>query len=140
MAEKKYTQSVTSTGGGRDGRISGDGQMNMDLRPLDSKEEGANPEALLAAAWAACFNGALQKTMKEEGVDVDTHTPSVTAHVSFYTLDDGGLKLGAVLEASFENQSDIDDIEGLLRKTHDFCPVSKAYRGDLVELKVSPAA
>lgn len=100
MAEKKYTQSVTSTGGGRDGRITGDGQMNMDLRPLDAKEDGTNPEALLAAAWAACFNGALQKTMKEEGVDVDAHTPSVTAHVSFYTLDDGGLQLGAVLEAS----------------------------------------
>lgn len=134
MAEKKYTQSVTSTGGGREGRVKGDGGIDMALT-----SDGTNPEALLAAAWAGCFNGALQATMKKDGLDVDKHQPEVTAHVDFYESADEGFKLGATVEAKFEHQDEIEDLEGLLERTHQMCPVSKLFRGEVVELTVRPA-
>lgn len=140
MTEKKYTQSVTSTGAGRDGHVKGDGAIDFETRPpkAGGTAEGTNPEALLAATWASCFNGALQNMMKEADIDVDAQKPEVTAHVSFYTLDEGGFRLGAEIEAKFADKAAIDDIDGLLQKTHDFCPVSKALRGD-IDLKVSAA-
>lgn len=134
MAEKKYTQSATSTGGGREGHVKGDGGIDMELTA-----KGTNPEALLAAAWAGCYNGALQLMMKNRGVDVAKHQPEATANVSFYTLDDGGLQLGANMVVKFENQEELEDVQGLLDEAHAFCPVSKLFRGDHVELTVSPA-
>lgn len=132
--EKKYTQSVTSTGGGREGRVKGDGGIDMALTA-----KGTNPEALLAAAWAGCYNGALQAMMQKRGLSVDKHQPEVTASVDFYNQDDGGFKLGANIVVKFEAQDEIEDVQGLLDEAHAFCPVSKLYRGEYVELAVAPA-
>ena len=74
MAETLYTATVTSTGGGRDGRVeSKAGDLALDVRPpkeLGGAGGAANPELLFAATWASCFNGALQLIMKNAGVDV----------------------------------------------------------------------
>ncbi|QGU03040.1 Organic hydroperoxide resistance protein OhrB [Corynebacterium kalinowskii] len=129
MSEALYTASVTSTGGGRDGRVTGD--FESDIRPpkeLGGSGEGANPETLFAAAWAACFNGALQKTMKEAGVSVSDHEPSVTADVTLNKVSDGFRLSGEIL-VEFAGEP-LENASELVAKAHEFCPYSRAVRGD----------
>lgn len=124
-----YTQTVTSTGAGRDGRVKGDG--GIDFQVAGPKVEGAvNPESLLAAAWAACFNGALQLIMKKEGVDVAAHQPSVAASVTINELE-VGFRLSGEIVATIENKEDLPNAEELVAKAHAFCPFSKALQGDI---------
>lgn len=132
MSETLYTATVTSTGGGRDGCVSGD--FESDIRPpreLGGSGDAPNPETLFAAAWAACFNGALQKIMKDSGVSVDEHSPEVTAEVSLNKDPSAvGFRLSGVISVEFANQSDLEDAAGLVEKAHAFCPYSKAVRGE----------
>ncbi|MGV0333499.1 Ohr family peroxiredoxin [Corynebacterium kroppenstedtii] len=69
MSDALYTACVTSTGGGRDGHVvSDDGHIDLDVRPpkaMGGSGEGTNPEQLVAAGWAACFNSALQLIAKQ---------------------------------------------------------------------------
>src|SRR5699024_9069782 len=74
MSKALYNAKALSTGGGRDGHVAtADRQIDLDVRPpqeLGGSGEGTNPEQLVAAGWAACFNGALQKQMKDNDVDL----------------------------------------------------------------------
>lgn len=138
MAETLYTASVTSTGGGRDGRVTGDGTVDFDVRPpkeMGGDGNGVNPEALIAAGWAACFNGALQKTMKENDVNVEAHQPEVTVDFSINKAEDG-LRTSGVLTVNFASTP--DNAQDLVDQAHAFCPISKALRGDIdLEVKVA---
>lgn len=129
MADQIYSQKVTSTGGGRDGHIKGDGAIDFDVTA--PKGDGVNPESLLAGAWAACFNGALQKTMGEAGVDTDKHQPEVDAEVALNDDGNGGFVLSGKITARFANKAELDNADELVAKAHDFCPFSKALRGDI---------
>lgn len=127
--EPLYTATVTSTGGGRDGRVTGD--FESDIRPpaaLGGSGDAPNPETLFAAAWAACFNGALQKTMKEAGVSIADHQPSVTATVTLNKVSDG-FRLSGVIKVAFEGGA-FDGAADLVATAHEFCPYSRAVRGD----------
>lgn len=128
MAEKVYSQTVTSTGAGRDGHVKGDGGIDFDVTA--PKGDGVNPESLLAAAWAACFNGALQKTMGEAGVDVEKHTPTVDAEVTLNTVE-SSFRLSGKITARFANAGELDNAQELVDKADAFCPFSKALRGDI---------
>lgn len=133
MANLQYTQSVTSTGAGRDGHIKGDGLIDMDTRPPMKKEPGTNPEALIAAGWAACFNGALQLVMKKNNVDIEAQEPQVTANVGLYSEGEG-FQLGGEIVVTFKDKSAIPNADEIVAQAHEFCPVSKLFRGDYVEL------
>lgn len=140
MAEKLYTATVTSTGGGRDGHVEGDGNIDFDVRsPKEMGGDGAgvNPEALIAAAWSSCFNGALQLMMKNHDIDVSAHQPTITVDFSI-SKESGGMRLSGLLKAKFENQEQLDNAAALVQEAHDFCPVSKALRGD-VDIEVGLA-
>lgn len=130
MTETLYTATVTSTGGGRDGKVTGD--FSSDIRPpvaLGGSGEGANPETLFAAAWAACFNGALQKIMKDFGLEPSSYGPSVTASVSLNKDPSGvGFRLSGDIRVAFASAP--ADAESLVAKAHEFCPYSKAVRGE----------
>ncbi|MDO5077747.1 Ohr family peroxiredoxin [Corynebacterium sp.] len=135
MSETLYTATVASTGGGRDGRVeSACGDLALDVRPpkaLGGAGGAANPELLFAAAWASCFNGALQLMMKNEGVDVAQHQPTVTAETSLHRdPSDSGFRLSGKITVEFENQEALADAAGLVAKAHAFCPYSKAVAGN----------
>ncbi|APT83860.1 Ohr family peroxiredoxin [Corynebacterium aquilae] len=135
MAQALYTATVTSTGGGRDGRVeSPAGDLALDVRPpaaLGGAGEAANPELLFAAAWASCFNGALQLMMKNAGVDVAKFAPAVTANVTLNKDDsDGGFRLSGEITVAFDNADELDNAAELVAQAHQFCPYSKAVRGD----------
>jgi osmotically inducible protein OsmC len=83
--EKLYTATVNAVGG-RNGHIkSSDGILDMELRKpkeLDGQGGASNPEQLFAAAWGACYLGALGSVAEREGVD----TTEANVNVQMYHL------------------------------------------------------
>ena len=84
MPEKVlYTAEATSTGDGRNGHVtSSDGRIDLDLAlppEMGGSGNGANPEELFAAGYAACYHSALRAVGRRVGADVDGST--VTAYV-----------------------------------------------------------
>jgi Ohr subfamily peroxiredoxin len=125
-----YVTAATATGG-RAGHVrSADGLVDFDLaQPGTSLEPSVNPETLFAAGYAACFQGALANRAKTKGID--TSDSKVTAHVSFGPVEDGGFGLAVELEVSIPGVEQAQAQE-LLELAHQFCPYSRATRGNIV--------
>ncbi|WP_028934100.1 organic hydroperoxide resistance protein [Pseudonocardia spinosispora] len=127
-----YTAHATSSGGGRDGAIrSDDGIIDLDAKmppALGGPGGGTNPEQLFAAAYAACFHGALRLVAKNEKVAVPDGA-TVEAAVGIGP-DDTSFAVTATLTATLPglDQSQADD---LVAKAHQVCPYSKATRGNI---------
>lgn len=96
---------------------------------------GTNPEQLFAAGYGACYESALANIARKEGVKLQDVT--VTSNVMIGKDEsDGGFKLGVKLDVSLPGV-ERSKAEELARKAHDFCPYSKATRGNIeVELNV----
>ncbi|NHM33868.1 organic hydroperoxide resistance protein [Neobacillus terrae] len=139
MSETLFTSSATAVGG-REGRVeSPDGVIKMDLAmPGTPRAEklpnAANPELLFASGYAACFDGALQLMARKERVKFDSE---VTANVSLIKDEtDDGFKLGVTLQVKGTG-IEKNQLEDLVHKAHEFCPYSKATRGNIeVKLEV----
>ncbi len=135
--EVVYTAESTASGGGRDGHVeSTDGRIDLDTRPpkeMGGSGEGVNPELLFSAGYAACFLGALRLIAKNDKIDLDDAT-GITARIGFGKDSAGGYGLTAHLIGYLPGleQAVADD---LMAKAHEFCPYSKATRGNIdVEL------
>ncbi|OFT88742.1 organic hydroperoxide resistance protein [Corynebacterium auriscanis] len=132
MSDALYAAKAVSTGGGRDGHVkTTDGQIDLDVRPpkeLGGSGDGVNPEQLVAAGWAACFNGALQAIMRKESVEIDRQ-PEVAIECAL-NKDGEGFKITADIEVTIYGV-DQDKAQELADKAHAFCPYSKAMRGNV---------
>jgi Ohr subfamily peroxiredoxin len=124
--------------GGRAGHIQSDDKV-LDLNivmPNEKKngETGTNPEQLFAAGYAACFGGALQHVAKEKDVTINAE---VEGEVSLLKDEsDGGFKIGVRLIVTNPG-IDEGELKELVHDAHDFCPYSKATRGNIdVELEI----
>lgn len=128
--EKLYTATVTAAGG-RDGHIkSSDGILDMELRKpkeLDGQGGATNPEQLFAAAWGACYLGALGSVADREGVDASKAT--VNVHVSF-NKDGNAFALSAELDVHIPGLAH-DETQKIADMAHRTCPYSKATRGNI---------
>ena len=117
--------------GGRSGTVqSPDGLLEITLgNPLEKGAErlGPNPEMLFAAAYSACYHGALVNAGKKLGTPVKNST--VTAAVSLVEEDDGGYRLSIELRARLPGFSQTE-VQRLMDAAHITCPYSKALRGD----------
>jgi Ohr subfamily peroxiredoxin len=124
-----YT-TAASAKGGRAGHVtSADGVIDLDTaQPGTRGEPAANPETLFASGYAACFQGALANRAKTQGIDTSDST--VTAEVSFGSTDDGGFGLAVELKAEIPGV-DAEKARELLELAHQFCPYSKATRGNI---------
>lgn len=134
-----YTASVTATGG-REGRVeSGDKNISMKLnKPGPSSSGGTNPEQLFAAGYAGCFSGAVQFLAKQRNLEIGD--VSTTAEVSLNQDEDNGFMLSVALDTQLPSLSQTD-AENLLHAAHQFCPYSKATRGNVsVTLKLNGQA
>ena len=140
MSDALYTAKSLSTGGGRDGHVAThDRTLDLDVRPpkeMGGSGEGTNPEQLVASGWAACFNGALQLMMKQDGVNSD-QTPEVEVTMTLNKGDDGMFLTATINATVFD--VDQDKATELVNKAHEFCPYSKAMRGN-VDAKVTANA
>ncbi|MEC2076349.1 organic hydroperoxide resistance protein [Metabacillus fastidiosus] len=139
MSEKLFTASVTANGG-REGRVeSSEGNIKLDLAMPGTPRkkqipDATNPEQLFAAGYSACFDGALQLMAKNAGVQFESE---VTANVSLLKDEtDQGFKIGVTLQVKGTG-IEKEKLEELVHKAHDFCPYSKATRGNVdVQLEV----
>ena len=137
MADALYTAETTSSGGGRDGRVrSADGIIDQDVkqpRELGGPGGATNPEQLFAAAYAACFHGALRMTAKKRGLSIPDGA-TVDAAVGIGP-DDTSFGINAVITAHLPGLEQAQAQE-LVEAAHQVCPYSKATRGNIdVELK-----
>jgi lipoyl-dependent peroxiredoxin len=128
-----FTSSATAVGG-RQGRVeSSDGNIKLDLAMPGTpraKElpNATNPEQLFACGYSACFDGALQHIARQERVKFESQ---VTANVSFLKDEgDQGFKIAVTLQVKGHGIEKAR-LEELVHKAHDFCPYSKATRGNI---------
>ena len=136
-----YTAKATSTGGRTGHMKSSDGLLDMDMRA--PKEMGGpeghflNPEMLFAAGYAACFDSALDGTIKQE--KIKTGPTTVTGEVSIGKQDNGGYSLAVILRIVIPGV-DKAKAEELAHKAHQVCPYSNATRGNIeVQLIIQEA-
>jgi lipoyl-dependent peroxiredoxin len=129
LTKVTYTSSATAIGG-RGGHVkSADGVIDLDLGAPGSKlHVTANPETLFAAGYSACFQGALANRAKTQ--DIDTSDSTVTALVSFGPSEDGGFGIAVELQVHVPGL-DLDKVRELAALAHEFCPYSKATRGNI---------
>lgn len=133
--EDIYTARVVVSGGeAGHGRASGhvrseDGALHLNLRlpaQLDGPGGGANPEQLLAAAYAACFHGALALTASRRGLRICG--ASVAASVTFARDPvDGMFLLTADVTVGLPDIAP-EVAEELIRSTERSCPYAKMFR------------
>ena len=132
-----YT-AISTAEGGRDGHArSLDGNLEVRIVPpreLGGSGQGTNPEQLLSAAWAACFQNAMHLVARSQGHDLTDS--SVTCEVDLGATPEGTFELAARLLVSVP-ELDEDTVQKLLEATHKVCPFSNATRGNVpVELIV----
>jgi osmotically inducible protein OsmC len=134
---KMYTAHVTSHGG-RDGYIqSSDSQLDLAITdPKEEHAEGTNPEQLFAAAYSACFHGALKSIAKSK--QVAAKDSEVTANVTLHQ-ENKEYHLSVELEVAIPGLEKAKVME-LAKAAHQVCPYSNATRNNIeVELKVLEA-
>ncbi len=117
--------------GGRSGSISSPGgllQLTLG-NPLQPglEKRGPNPELLFAAAYAACYHGALLNAAKK----FPAAGPDSTVRAIVSLSEDGqhGYHLGVALHAKIPGVSPVD-AQSIMTAAHQTCPYSKALRGD----------
>jgi osmotically inducible protein OsmC len=134
-----YTAKAHSTGGRNGHAQTSDGALKLDLASPgapNAKPGTTNPEQLFACGYAACFGGALEFLAKKDGLDVTG--AAVNSEVNL-NQDDNGFFISVVLNVSLPGM-DKAVAEKLVHATHQFCPYSKATRGNIdVTLKINDA-
>ncbi|PFX01457.1 Organic hydroperoxide resistance protein OhrA [Nocardia farcinica] len=127
-----YTAEALATGDGRNGRSrTTDGTIDLKLAAppaLGGSGEGANPEQLFAAGYAACFHSALRLVGKSEDANIDDS--AVGAKVGIGPNEAGGFQLAVTLEVSLPHLS-AEQAQALADKAHQVCPYSNAVRGNI---------
>jgi lipoyl-dependent peroxiredoxin len=139
MAEVMFTAQAKAKNG-RNGHVKSDnGVIDHKLvMPTggNSDKDGTNPEQLFAAGYSACFDGALNLMAKNDNQDIDSE---IEAEVSLLKdPSDDGFKIGVTLNVSIKGVSQAV-AEELTHKAHEFCPYSKATRGN-VDVKLNVKA
>ena len=127
-----YTAQALATGAGRNGHVtSSDRRIDLDLAvpaEMGGSGQGANPEQLFAAGYAACFHSALQAVAR--GAKVDLGDSTVGAKVEIGSNDNGGFQLAVTLEVVVPDLPH-DQARQLAEQAHQVCPYSNATRGNI---------
>ena len=127
--EKTLYTGKTRTSGGRNGSArSSDGLLDVRLSSPGSAATGTNPEQLLAAAWSACFIGAIGKAAEKYAVELPDDL-AVDAEIDL-VANTTGYQLKARLNVSLPGVHP-DVSMALLGAAHETCPYSKATRGNI---------
>ena len=127
----QYETKATNVGGRKGHVHTDDNAINVDVLPPQQADGNAtNPEQLFAAGYASCFNGAYDLILKQN--KVRGAEPEVTLTVRLE--DDPNAespKLSVSIDAKVKNVLSQEDAEKYLQDAHDFCPYSKATRGNV---------
>ncbi|MDM0001067.1 Ohr family peroxiredoxin [Variovorax sp. J22P240] len=130
-----YSTKVTASGGEAEhARASGivraeDGNLDVQLRlppELGGEGGGTNPEQLFAAAFAACFHGALNLLAARSGIALRGSSVQVSVALGRDPVD-GLFALSADVRISLPGVEK-GIAEELVRSTERFCPYAKMAR------------
>jgi len=131
--EPLYTAEALATGAGRNGHVTTTtGTVDFDLaipKAMGGSGNGANPEELFAAGYAACFHSALQSVARAQKISIANS--SVGSRVHIFPNDEGGFTLGVDLEVILP-ELDPTQAQALADAAHQVCPYSNATRGNIV--------
>mmetsp|Transcript_159678 Transcript_159678/g.512375 ORF Transcript_159678/g.512375 Transcript_159678/m.512375 type:complete len:178 (-) Transcript_159678:117-650(-) len=137
-----FTANAESDVGTREGKVKSFGEHNgnLDLKlekhpGHGGKGGGTNPEELFACGYAACFNGALRLVAVKNGIKIGSSSVkvSVSLGVESETVTAGvPLRLGLAAKVHAE----IEGVDGPTAQkcadlAHEFCPYSRATRGNM---------
>ncbi|MBO9578466.1 MAG: organic hydroperoxide resistance protein [Microbacteriaceae bacterium] len=127
-----YTAEALSTGDGRNGRVrTSDGRLDLDLaipQSMGGSGDGANPELLFAAGYAACFHSALLAVARGQKIKLEDEAVGSRVHIG--PNGQGGFQLGVELEVVIPNLPH-DEAQALADAAHQVCPYSNATRGNI---------
>jgi lipoyl-dependent peroxiredoxin len=128
-----YTARVR-TDGDRDGGVSrsDDGRLDLTHTPPGQAGTGTNPEQLLAAGWAACFQAAIGLAAREKKINVPSG--AIDAEVDVL-LGEDGYSLQARFTISMPGVPRAV-AQALIDTAHQTCPYSKAMR-DTVPMQIT---
>ena len=134
-----YTVTADSTGG-RAGTSSvpalGISHVMRAPKELGGPGDGANPEALFAMGYGACFQGAMGLVAKDFGLDISESVVRTTIGIG---PEGSSFALTALIEVLVPG-ADTARVQALADKAHELCPYSKATRGNVpVEVKAVSA-
>jgi Ohr subfamily peroxiredoxin len=125
-----YTATATATGGGNGRVISKDGILDLKLSmPKEMGGDGkhTNPEEILAAGWAACFDTALMMAAGKKNIDAGKAEVTVAVGI---TPAEVGFRLSSRIDVVFKGLSDAD-AKHLVEEAHKLCPYCSATRGNV---------
>ena len=127
-----YTAEALSTGAGRNGHVSTtSGHVDHDMaipKEMGGSGNGANPEELFAAGYAACFHSALQSVARVQKIAIKDTTVGSQVHV--IPNGEGGFILAVDLEVVIP-ELDATLAQELADGAHKICPYSNATRGNI---------
>lgn len=127
-----YTAEALSTGAGRDGHVRTiEGAVDLDMAPpkeMGGSGNGANPEQLFAAGYAACFHSALNAVARPSKANVADSTVGARVHIG--SNDKGGFQLAVELEVVLPHLGH-EEAQQLADAAHQVCPYSNATRGNI---------
>lgn len=123
-----YTGTTTTIGGREGAAKSNDGRLDVKLAHL-GKGEGTNPEQLFAAAWSACFIGAMGKAAAAKKIAFPQDA-SINTDIDLVLSETDGFLLQARLNISLPGISR-EDAAGIAELAHTLCPYSKAVSGNI---------
>ena len=129
-----YTAAAHASGG-RDGKASIHGSdLSFDLDPpkeMGGAGNGANPEQLFAAGYAACFIGAMKfATTHDSSLTKVPDGVSVESEVGIGPNAAGGFALVVSLSVSMPGLT-TSDAQRIVDAGHKICPYSNAVRGNV---------
>jgi len=137
MEKVLYTAESLATGEGRNGHVrTTDGRVDMDLAvptSMGGSGNGANPEELFAAGYAACFHSALLSVARSRKVKLTDTTVGGRVHIG--PNGQGGFELAVELEVTIPDLPH-DEAQELADAAHLVCPYSNATRGN-IEVTIS---
>lgn len=129
-----YTAHATAIGGREGHAETDDKKVSVDFAAPGSGKPGTNPEQLFACGYGACFGGALAYIAKQQKLDIGT--PNIKVDVNLHQNEEGFF-ISAALDVQLPSLDHAAAVR-LVEATHQFCPYSKATRGNIeVELKVN---
>ncbi len=127
-----YTAEALSTGDGRNGHVKTlDGRLDLDMaipQVMGGSGNGANPEELFAAGYAACFHSALLGVARAQKLTLEYETVGARVHIG--PNGQGGFQLGVELEVVIPNVP-LEQAKALAEAAHQVCPYSNATRGNI---------
>ena len=125
-----YTATVSNVGG-REGDVKSlDGNLELNVkRPVEMHGEGgaANPEMLFAAAYSACYNGALMAVAERRKIILPQHAVEVAVSLD---KDGNNMSLSGKITVKAPGM-DKAELQQLAETAHAVCPYSKAVKGNM---------